>query len=105
MRSGSARHSVLGNDVRYQQNRQTAGRIIDGLAFVVTPRDNRLHSLNETATRIWELSKHGCTAEEAADALYTEFAVTLEAAQADVRACLDDLVAREILLVEDEGEK
>ena len=31
---------------RYRRNPQTAGRIIDGQAFVVTPADNKLHTLN-----------------------------------------------------------
>ena len=91
-------------DMRYRQNLHTAGRVIDGQAFVVTPKDNRMHSLNETATRLWQLAKHGCTAEDVVTMLTSEFEVDGETARADVQTCIDDLLAREILLVDDKSE-
>lgn len=89
---------------RYVKNVQTAGRIIDGLAFVVTPGDNKLHTLNASATLIWHLAATGTTAEEAAAAMCERFEVDLEMARGDIEACLADLVAREILVARESGE-
>lgn len=87
---------------RYRRNPQTAGRVIDGLAFVVTPDDNKLHTLNAAATHLWRLATaaDGLSGEDAADALCAEYEVDRETARADAAACLDDLVARQILVVE-----
>ena len=85
---------------RYRRNPQTAGRIIDGQAFVVTPDDNKLHTLNGAATLLWKLAAAGATVAEAADALCAEYEVEAPVAAADAAACLDDLVARRILVVE-----
>lgn len=84
----------------YKRNPQTAGRVIDGLAFVVTPDNNKLHTLNVTATRLWQLAGPGCTAEQAAAELSTHYEVDRETALRDAEACLRDLVARHILVAE-----
>jgi len=85
----------------YRRNPQTAGRVIDGLAFVVTPDDNKLHTLNAAATRLWQLAAGGCTASQAADELVATYQVEPTQALADARECLDDLRARSILLADD----
>src|SRR5438045_8214719 len=55
---------------RYRRNPQTAGRVIDGQAFIVTPDDNKLHTLNGAATQLWVLSAaNAITSADAADAL------------------------------------
>jgi hypothetical protein len=84
----------------YRRNPQIAARVIDGQAFVVTPDDNRLHTLNETATCLWRLSQTGMTADAAATALTEEFEIDLETARRDAERCLEDLVTRQILVVE-----
>ena len=84
----------------YRRNPDTAGRIVDGLAFVVTPEDNKLHTLNETATEMWILAEAGCTAEQAAQALVEQFEVALPEALRDVQVCLEDLVERQILVAD-----
>jgi Coenzyme PQQ synthesis protein D (PqqD) len=85
---------------RYRRNPQTAGRIIDGQAFVVTPDDNKLHTLNGAATILWTLAAQGASVEDAAAALCREYEIDDATAHADAAACLDDLAARRILLVE-----
>ena len=81
----------------YRQNPRTAGRIIDGQAFVVTPDDNKLHTLNKTGSRIWALAEHGCTVDDVAAALAREFDVDAARARADAETFCADLVARQIL--------
>ncbi len=83
---------------RYRRHPQTAGRIIDGLAFVVTADDNKLHTLNATATRLWQLAAAGCTADDAADELVAHFEVEREVARQDAERCLADMTARRILV-------
>lgn len=85
---------------RYRRNPQTAGREIDGQAFVVTPDDNKLHTLNEAATCLWRLAASGLSADDAAAALCAEYEIDSATARRDAEACLDDLVARQILLVD-----
>lgn len=85
---------------RYRRNPQTAGRIIDGQAFVVTPDDNKLHTLNDAATMLWTLAAQGASIDDAAALLCKEFEVDAVTAQTDAAECLDDLVARRILLLE-----
>lgn len=88
---------------RYRRNRHVAGRVIDGLAFVITPDDNKLHSLNGAATRLWTLAgERDVTAEEAAQALVAVYDVDEATARRDAAECLEDLVRREILLAVDE---
>lgn len=86
--------------MRYRRNPQTAGRIIDGQAFVVTPDDNKLHTLNGAATLLWQLTAAGASLDDAAAALCQAYEVEAPTARADAAACLDDLVARHILVVE-----
>jgi hypothetical protein len=83
---------------RYRQNPRTAGRVIDGQAFVVTPDDNKLHTLNGTGSHIWELAEKALTVEEIAQALARRYAVPDDRARTDAERFCDDLVARGILV-------
>lgn len=85
---------------RYRRNPLIAGRVIDGLAFVVTPEDNKLHTLNEAATHLWNRALAGLSADDAAAALCEEYEIDDITARRDAEACLDDLVARQILIIE-----
>lgn len=84
----------------YRRNPQTAGRVIDGQAFVVTPDDNKLHTLNATATQLWLLAAAGLSIEDAAAALSAEYEIDAETAGRDAAAFLADLVERQILVVD-----
>ena len=95
-----AARGILRPMTRYRRNPQTAGRVIDGLAFVVTPDDNKLHTLNGAATHLWRLAAQGLSADDAAAALCAEYEVDQDTAGRDATACLDDLVARQILVVD-----
>jgi hypothetical protein len=87
----------------FRRNRHVAGRVIDGLAFVITPDDNKLHTLNGSATRLWLLAgERALTAEDAARALLETYEVDEATARKDAEACLEDLCARGILLASDD---
>ena len=84
---------------RFFSNPHTAARVIDGLTFVVTPDDSKLHTLNPTATCLWQLAKEGCNLEEATQKLMSLYEVDHEQAKRDVEICFEDLVHRAILLI------
>ena len=87
---------------RFRRNRHVAGRVVDGLAFVITPDDNKLHTLNGSATRLWQLAgERALSAEDAAQALVDTYDVDAETARRDAEACLEDLCGRGILVVDD----
>jgi hypothetical protein len=88
---------------RYRRNPQTAGRVIDGQAFVVTPDDNKLHTLNGAATTLWTLAGTGISVDDAAEALCSEYEIDRETAGKDAAEFLEDLRGRQILVVDDEG--
>jgi hypothetical protein len=92
--------STHAKSVVYRRNPHTAGRVIDGLAFVVTPDDSKLHTLNAAATRLWQLAARGCTAQTAADELCAHYEVDRDTALRDAGSCLRDLVTRQILIAE-----
>lgn len=85
---------------QFLQNPRTAGRVIDGQAFVVTSDDNRIYTLNETGSLVWSLAEAGCTEDEVTLAITQRYEVPPEAARADARRFLDDLVARSVLVRE-----
>ena len=83
---------------RYQQSARTAARILDGQAFVITP-DYKLHTLNATGTRIWELTKEPTALDALATAIAERFDVEVARARADAQHFCDALVARQALEV------
>ena len=82
----------------YARHPQLAGRVVGDLAFVVTANDNRLITLNSTATWIWELLAVPQSAEDVTALLCKEFEVSAAQAKMDVEECLQDLVERQILV-------
>ena len=97
-------HGVSGpGQTVYRRREDVASRVIDELAFIVTPPKNRLHNLNATATLLWELAAEGCTVDGAAKRMVAEFEVELETARRDIQACLNDMVERDLLVVETAG--
>ncbi len=84
----------------YKRHPNTAGRVIDGLAFIVTPDSSRMHTLNPTATFLWELARAGFTAADGARALADQYEVEEAAALSDLKECVDAMVARHILVAD-----
>ena len=70
--------------------------------LVVDPKNRRVHLLNATATRVWELLGAPLTEGELVARLGAEFDAPAEALRADVAALLDDL-GKKGLVAEDAG--
>jgi hypothetical protein len=90
---------MISLDQVVSKDKQTASRIIAGEAIVLTPMDSKIHSLNETGSRIWELLADEPTVGEIVAQIHSEFKVSEEQAQADVMAFIEELTAKGIVTV------
>ena len=88
----------MSHDAIYQRHPHSAGRVIDGLAFIVTPDSSRMHTLNAAATLLWQLASPGFTAEQGAAEMTEHFEVDAGQALTDLKECVDAMVARHILV-------
>lgn len=88
---------MISLDQVVSKDKQTASRIIAGEAIVLTPMDSKIHSLNETGSRIWELLADEPTVGEIVAQIHSEFKVSEEQARADVIAFIEELTAKGII--------
>ena len=82
-----------------RRNEKTASRVLAGEAIVLTPQNSKIHSFNETGSRIWELLADEPTVKEVVAQIRSEFEVGEEQAQADVIAFLEELAAKGMVTV------
>lgn len=82
-----------------RQNPDTPARTIDGEAIVITPADSILHTLNETATFIWDRADGTRTLEQIATEMLEEFDVEAAALRDDALRFVEDAVRRGLVLV------
>jgi len=76
---------------------KVAHRLIEGRAFVMDPRCDTLHSLNDTATLIWKGLCAGDSIEKIAADLAEEFDVSTEQGLKDARAFIREAAANGLL--------
>ena len=81
----------------YRKHPLTAGRVLDGIAFVVTADDYKMHTLNGSGTLLWSMCVDGITVEQAAKELVSTYEVDLETARQDVTECLESFVAQGLM--------
>lgn len=84
------------------QNPDTPARTLDGEAIVITPDDSVLHTLNDTATFIWDRADGTRTLQAIAEEMTDEFDVDTETLQREAVAFVEDAVKRGLLLVSDQ---
>jgi hypothetical protein len=85
---------MISLDQVVRRNEKTASRVLAGEAIVLTPQDSKIHSFNETGSRIWELLVEEPTVKEIVAQIRSEFEVSEEQAQKDVIAFLGELAAK-----------
>ena len=85
---------MISLDQIVRRNEKTASRVLAGEAIVLTPQNSKIHSFNETGSRIWELLAEEPTVRKVVAQIRSEFEVGEEQAQADVIAFLEELVAK-----------
>ncbi len=81
----------------YRKHPLTAGRVLDGIAFVITADDNKMHTLNGSGSLLWALGQDGLTIEQGAEELVREYEVDPETALKDVAECLESFVAQGLM--------
>jgi hypothetical protein len=79
----------------------SAGRVLDGEAVVVTPADGKMHTLNEVGTWIWERADGARSGADLVESLVEDFDIDEETARADVVAFLEALVEKGVLELSD----
>jgi len=85
---------MISLDQVVSKDKRTASRLIAGEAIVLTPMDSKIHSLNETGSRIWELLANEPTVGELVAQIHSEFKVSEEQARADVIAFIEELATK-----------
>lgn len=73
-----------------RQVERIASRVIDGRAVVIVLDAQRLHTLNEVGTRVWELAD-GRSIESLVEALVEDFEVDRATALADAQRFVTEL--------------
>ncbi|NJP05755.1 MAG: PqqD family protein [Chloroflexaceae bacterium] len=76
-----------------------ASQVIDDEAVLVLPRHGQIKVLNEVGARIWSLSDGNHSIQQITHAIYTEYAVTINTAEADTLAFVAALVKEQILTI------
>ncbi|MFZ9887267.1 MAG: PqqD family protein [Myxococcota bacterium] len=84
------------------QNPDTPARTIEGEAIVITPHDSTLHTLNPTATYIWDRADGSRTLEAIATEMLDEFDVDAETLKVDALAFASEAVAKGLLITSNE---
>lgn len=85
---------MISLDQVVSRDESTASRVLGDEAVVLTPLDSKIHSLNETGTRIWELLADKPTVGEIIAQIHREFKVDEEQAKEDVIAFLEELAEK-----------
>ena len=87
------------------KNENTASRIIDGQAVIMTLDNNTLHTLNETGTRIWELCDGKRRFKDIVKIIHEEYSVEYEYGETDCEIFLQDLINKGMLILWDKIEE
>lgn len=87
------------------RNENTASRIIDGQAVIMTLQDNTLHTLNDVGSRIWELCSGQSTFEEIMLMINEEYMASYEEIRADCEGFIQKMCSKGILTLQDEKVK
>ena len=95
-----AEMSITNNSIP-RHHPQTASRIFEGEAVIISPTQNKVRMLNLTGSRIWELADGSHTLTEIAAILSEEFQVTPDDALNSVRTFVEELVAQQLLVLEE----
>ncbi|RJR21286.1 MAG: PqqD family protein [Nitrospiraceae bacterium] len=86
------------NSMYPDRSPQTASRVIDNEAVIISPQENKVMVLNGTGSRIWELLNGDLRTDRIALVISEEFDVSYDDALNDTREFINDLYARDMLI-------
>jgi hypothetical protein len=84
---------------------QTAGRVIDGEAVLILADSSEVNVLNQVGSRIFELANGSNSVEEISETIASEYAISREQADIDVREFLLQLVDQSVIVLDDAQEE
>ncbi len=84
-----------------KKSEDTASRIIDGEAVIVTPQKGVVTVLNETGSGIWQLLDGENTVEDIINAISSEFNVSREEAEKDTLCFIEELIEKDMVVLND----
>ncbi len=90
-----------GSDIRaatFKLDPDVVAQTMGDQLILVNLRTNRIHTLNTTAIRLWELLAEGLTRDETEHRLLSEFDVEGEVLKAEVDAVLSELSEAELIV-------
>ena len=79
-----------------RNEKQTAWRIIDEQAIILSLKDHQIRSLNPVGTRIWQLADGKTSVAQIAQAISKEYEISKNDAEQDVEDFINILVQKEI---------
>jgi hypothetical protein len=86
------------SEIRYKRDARLPFQEVQGQAVVVAPARREVHEFDETATFLWSVLAREQTLAELVAALCDEYEVDVKTAEADVRAFLELLEERGLVL-------
>jgi hypothetical protein len=86
------------SELRYKRDARLPFQEVQGQAVVVAPARREVHEFDETATFLWSVLARERTLAELVAALCEEYEVDEKTAEADVRAFLELLEERGLVL-------
>ena len=84
-----------------KKSEDTASRIIDGEAVIVTPRKGLVTVLNETGAGIWQLLDGRNSVEDIINIISSEFHVSREEAEKDTLDFIKELEEKDMVVLND----
>jgi hypothetical protein len=78
------------------RDKRLAARKIDGIYYLISPWDHKLHKLNETASCIAELLDKGLSEKQIVQKIAEQYDVTQTAAEKDVKEFVAVLEEKEL---------
>ena len=85
-----------------KRSEDTASRVIDNEAVIVTPQEGLVRVLNDTGSRVWQLMDGKSALSDIIDTIAEEFEVTKDCAQEDVLRFIKELQTKNLVVINDE---
>lgn len=84
------------------QNPDTPARTVEGEAIVITPEDSTLHTLNETATFIWDRADGTRTLEAITQEMLETYEVEEQILRTDAQEFVTLAVEKGLMIIHDQ---
>ena len=84
-----------------KRSEDTASRVVDGEAVIVIPQKGVVTVLNETGSGIWQLLDGRNSVEDIINIISSEFSVSRQEAEKDTLEFIEELVGKDMVVLND----